>query len=216
MMMNKKKFFHTKLSIVTVMLYTGLYNTLALRNTELLHLYSSLDKRVLALGFITKVFAKACDIGDASKGSLSSYAYILMLIHYLQHTNPPVLPVLQELVAPGSDIDPLHPPAKYMVDNWNTYFLDVDNLKSVATVWKDHGKNRASLTELWIGFLRYYVEDFDFDMHVVCIRRFEPLTKFEKLWTGAKMMYLTLRKMVSIKKVVFVQINQWRSKILST
>ena len=31
-----------------------------------------------------KEFAKICDIGDASRGSLSSYAYILMLIYYLQ------------------------------------------------------------------------------------------------------------------------------------
>ena len=29
-------------------------------------------------------FLKVCDIGDASRGSLSSYAYILMMIFYLQ------------------------------------------------------------------------------------------------------------------------------------
>ncbi len=44
---------------------------------------------------MAKFFAKVCDIGDASRGSLSSYAYILMLLHYLQQCNPPVIPVLQ-------------------------------------------------------------------------------------------------------------------------
>lgn len=38
-----------------------------------------------------------CDIGDASRGTLSSYAYIIMLIFYLQQCDPPVLPVLQEV-----------------------------------------------------------------------------------------------------------------------
>jgi hypothetical protein len=47
------------------------------------------------LGYMVKFFAKMNDIGDASRGSLSSYAYILMAIFYLQQCNPPVLPVLQ-------------------------------------------------------------------------------------------------------------------------
>jgi len=36
---------------------------------------------------MVKFFAKVCDIGDASRGSLSSYAYVLMLIYYLQQCN---------------------------------------------------------------------------------------------------------------------------------
>ena len=44
----------------------------------------SIDSRVKVLGYVVKEFAKICDIGDASRGSLSSYAYILMLIYYLQ------------------------------------------------------------------------------------------------------------------------------------
>lgn len=38
-----------------------------------------------------------CDIGDASRGSLSSYAYTLMALFFLQQRNPPVIPVLQEV-----------------------------------------------------------------------------------------------------------------------
>ena len=40
---------------------------------------------------------QVCDIGDASRGSLSSYAYILMMLYYLQQVQPPVIPVLQEV-----------------------------------------------------------------------------------------------------------------------
>lgn len=40
-----------------------------------------------------------CDIGDASRGSLSSYAYILMVLYFLQQRQPPVIPVLQEVSA---------------------------------------------------------------------------------------------------------------------
>ena len=73
----------------------SLYNVLAQENTAMLRLYATIDERVKVLGYLTKLFAKRCDIGDASRGSLSSYAYILMLIHYLQQCDPPVLPVLQ-------------------------------------------------------------------------------------------------------------------------
>jgi len=34
---------------------------------------------------------------DASTGSLSSYSYIILLIHYLQQAEPPVVPVLQQV-----------------------------------------------------------------------------------------------------------------------
>ena len=44
---------------------------------------------------MVKFYAKVCDMCDASRGSLSSYAYILLMLHYLQQCEPPVIPVLQ-------------------------------------------------------------------------------------------------------------------------
>ena len=78
----------------------SLYNILAQENTRMLRFYSLIDIRVRILGYMVKLFAKICDIGDASRGSLSSYAYILMLIHYLQRCVPPVIPVLQVTQTP--------------------------------------------------------------------------------------------------------------------
>ena len=59
-------------------------NTLARENTKLLATYAAVDERARVLGYLVKLLAKVLDIGDASKGSLSSYAYILMVIFYLQ------------------------------------------------------------------------------------------------------------------------------------
>nr|CAD2184826.1 unnamed protein product [Meloidogyne enterolobii] len=71
-------------------------NTLALHNSELLKLYQEFDERVAPLGFAIKCWAKLYGINDASKGSISSYAYIIMLIYYLQRCSPPILPFLQQ------------------------------------------------------------------------------------------------------------------------
>jgi DNA polymerase sigma len=42
-----------------------------------------------------KTWAKEVHINGASRGFLSSYALILMIIAFLQQTQPPVLPCLQ-------------------------------------------------------------------------------------------------------------------------
>uniref|UniRef100_A0A0M3HZ34 RNA uridylyltransferase n=1 Tax=Ascaris lumbricoides TaxID=6252 RepID=A0A0M3HZ34_ASCLU len=74
----------------------SLYNALALENTRLLREYSEIDKRVRPLGTMLKKWSSYCGIRGASCGKLSSYALIVMLIHFLQRTTPPVLPFLQQ------------------------------------------------------------------------------------------------------------------------
>ncbi|XP_053395690.1 terminal uridylyltransferase 7-like [Mercenaria mercenaria] len=154
----------------------SLYNILAMENTRLLHAYANIDQRVQTLGYAIKVFAKVCDIGDASRGSLSSYAYMLMMIHYLQHTKPPVVPVLQELHTGDG------PKPERIVEGWNTWFFD--DISKLPYIWPECGQNNQCVGELWLGFFRYYLEEFNFAEQVVTIRQFEPLTKFEKLWNG--------------------------------
>ncbi|CAF1401308.1 unnamed protein product, partial [Adineta steineri] len=72
-------------------------NALAVENTRLLKTYTEIHFRVSQLGYMLKHLVKICDIGDASKGTLSSYAYINMVIHFLQQIQPPVLPILQQV-----------------------------------------------------------------------------------------------------------------------
>ncbi|KAM9832244.1 terminal uridylyltransferase 4 [Neosynchiropus ocellatus] len=153
----------------------SLYNTLAQHNTRMLATYAALDTRVQYLGFTMKFFAKRCDIGDASRGSLSSYAYILMVLYFLQQRQPPVIPVLQEIF--DGDTAP-----QRMVDGWNAYFFDdLDNLRQRLS---QQQPNTESVGELWLGLLRFYTEEFDFKEHVISIRQRKRLTTFEKQWTS--------------------------------
>jgi terminal uridylyltransferase len=154
----------------------SLYNVLARENTRLLSLYADLDPRCRTLGYMVKLFAKICDIGDASRGSLSSYAYILMMIFYLQKVSPPVLPVLQELHPVGTE------KPENLVDGWNAWFYS--DRRRVVSEWAGYNRNRMSLGELWIGFLNFYAGDWDDKRLVVSIKQARPLTKFEKMWNS--------------------------------
>ncbi|NWY30937.1 TUT7 uridylyltransferase, partial [Pheucticus melanocephalus] len=166
------KFFHVRSGLEVDI---SLYNTLALHNTRLLSSYAAIDPRVKYLCYTMKVFTKICDIGDASRGSLSSYAYTLMVLYFLQQRNPPVIPVLQEIYK-----EPKKP--EILVDGWNVYFFD--KLEELSVVWPDYGKNTESAGQLWLGLLRFYTEEFDFKEHVICIRRKNLLTTFKKQWTS--------------------------------
>uniref|UniRef100_A0A673WTZ1 Terminal uridylyltransferase 7-like n=1 Tax=Salmo trutta TaxID=8032 RepID=A0A673WTZ1_SALTR len=161
------KFYHARTGLEGDI---SLYNTLALHNTRLLASYAAIDPRVKMLCYVTKVFAKLCDIGDASRGSLSSYGFTLMVLFYLQQRNPPVIPVLQEIY------DQEEKP-EVLVDGWNVYFYDdLDKLR-----WP---RNVESVGALWLGLLQFYTETFDFREHVISIRQSAALTTFNKQWTS--------------------------------
>jgi len=70
-------------------------NTLALHNTELLQVYCEVDSRVRPLIFAVKYWAKMRGLCDASQGTLSSYGWVLLVLFFMQQTNPHVLPSLQ-------------------------------------------------------------------------------------------------------------------------
>ncbi|XP_076846196.1 terminal uridylyltransferase 4 isoform X2 [Brachyhypopomus gauderio] len=153
----------------------SLYNTLAQHNTRMLATYAALDPRVQYLGYTMKVFAKRCDIGDASRGSLSSYAYILMVLYFLQQRQPPVIPVLQEIYD-GSTVP------QRMVDGWNAFFFD--DLDELRRRGQEFQRNSETVGQLWLALLRFYTEEFDFKEHVISIRQHKRLTTFEKQWTS--------------------------------
>ncbi|XP_004677848.1 PREDICTED: terminal uridylyltransferase 7 isoform X2 [Condylura cristata] len=166
------KFFHLRSGLEVDI---SLYNTLALHNTRLLSAYSAIDPRVKYLCYTMKVFTKMCDIGDASRGSLSSYAYTLMVLYFLQQRSPPVIPVLQEIYKGEKK-------PELFVDGWNIYFFD--QINELPTCWPEYGKNTESVGQLWLGLLRFYTEEFDFKEYVISIRRKSLLTTFKKQWTS--------------------------------
>ena len=152
-------------------------NSLAVNNSRLLSTYASFDQRVQDLGLLVKHFGKYMDLADASHGGLSSYAYVLLAIHFLQRTNPPIIPILQQTRPPGYE------DKSQKVDVWECYFCD--DIKAVKKIWK-HKANHQNLADLWLEFLCYCVSKFDWDKQVISLRQIEPLSKVDKYWTNRK------------------------------
>jgi len=143
-------------------------NLVAVCNSELLNTYAELDERVRALGILLKHWAKKRQIADASVGYLSSYSYIILLIAFLQRTNPPLLPNLQANYY-NCDRD--------LVEGHDCSFDR--NVQRYEQMTRD---NRLGLAELLIGFFRYYGYEFPWETACVSIRLPGGLTKAEKGW----------------------------------
>ena len=111
---------------------------LALFNTDLLRTYASIDDRLAKLGLIIKYFSKKRKINDPFYGTLSSYCYILMLIHFFQNRPNPILPSLQKL--PGC--------VQTIIDGHNVGFVSDSNC--IKKHFK--GVNNECLGELLISF----------------------------------------------------------------
>ncbi|XP_071658107.1 poly(A) RNA polymerase GLD2 isoform X2 [Patagioenas fasciata] len=72
-------------------------NVVGIRNTFLLRTYAYIESRVRPLVLVIKKWARFHEINDASRGTLSSYSLVLMVLHYLQTLPEPVLPSLQKI-----------------------------------------------------------------------------------------------------------------------
>ncbi|KAF8088283.1 hypothetical protein N665_0546s0015 [Sinapis alba] len=143
-------------------------NVLAVVNTKLLRDYSLIDGRLRQLAFIVKHWAKSRKVNETYQGTLSSYAYVLMCIHYLQQRSPPILPCLQEM----------EPTYLVRVDNIRcAYFDNVERLSTFGS------SNRETIAELVWGFFNYWAYGHDYANTVVSVRTGSILGKREKDWT---------------------------------
>lgn len=79
-------------------------NQLALHNSHLLKCYSLCDPRVRRMVLFVKSWSKKRKINSPYHGTLSSYGYVLMVLHYLVNiASPSVLPNLQLMPQAYSD-----------------------------------------------------------------------------------------------------------------
>ncbi|GAA5917792.1 hypothetical protein JCM8208_002799 [Rhodotorula glutinis] len=140
----------------------GFENRLALENTRLLLTYAMVDSRLRTLVLFLKVWTKRRKINNPYRGTLSSYGYVLLVIHFLAHVKqPPVLPNLQRLPLP--DATPLD---DLTFDGHDIgFFDDVDALPSVFET-----SNTDTAGELLIDFFRYWSKEFNYAHQVVSIR----------------------------------------------
>jgi DNA polymerase sigma len=144
-------------------------NLLALSNSRLLADYTSLDARVRPLVLIVKYWAKRRQINKPYEGTISSYAFVLMVINFLQQRKPPILPCLQRML--GTDTTPV------VVQGFDcSYFKDLDQLRGFGAL------NRETLGELLLAFFRYYAHEFDYKNLVISVRTGGMLDKEDKDW----------------------------------
>ncbi|KAL2761125.1 hypothetical protein ACRALDRAFT_2024980 [Sodiomyces alcalophilus JCM 7366] len=179
---------------------------LALHNTLLLRCYSHTDHRVRPLVLFVKHWAKMRGINTPYRGTLSSYGYVLMVLHYLVNVVQPfVCPNLQQLgppPPPASAWDDASHPARADDTLWCRghyvgFWRDEAAIQRLASLGQLNC-NRDSVGQLLRGFFEYYaqtghmttypgVRGFDWGRDVLSLRT--PgglLSKQAKGWTGAK------------------------------
>lgn len=159
-------------------------NYVALHNTRLLRTYGLSDHRVRQVGVFVKAWAKARDINTPYYGTLSSYGYVLMVLHYLMNVaNPPVIPNLQDHAKNRWD----GPTDRDLVEGFDVRF--VNDMNEVKTIMESMPRNHESVGSLLRGFFNYYANPrgFHWNYDVVSIRtRGGQLNKRAKGWTEAK------------------------------
>ncbi|OQS01335.1 Poly(A) polymerase [Achlya hypogyna] len=149
-------------------------NTLPTKNTLLLRTYGDLDPRVRPLVLAVKHWAKARLINDASMGTLSSYSYVLLVIHVLQQAG--VLPNLQDPAL----LEQLRVPPQEL-NGCNVAFChDVARVQAVARLPDTRGMSVGALLAHFFA----YLEAFDWCGSSVAVHRTALLSK-EARW-GAK------------------------------
>ncbi|OVA00173.1 PAP/25A-associated [Macleaya cordata] len=143
-------------------------NVLAVVNTKLLRDYAQIDGRLRQLAFIVKHWAKSRGVNETYRGTLSSYAYVLMCIHFLQQRKPAILPCLQEMKATYT----------VTVDDIQcAYFDKVENLCDFGA------RNKESIAQLVWAFFDYWAHRHDYANAVISVRTGSIISKRAKEWT---------------------------------
>ncbi|KAI4755331.1 PAP/OAS1 substrate-binding domain-containing protein [Aureobasidium sp. EXF-3400] len=160
------------------------FNPLGIHNTQMLRCYSKCDPRVRPMVLFIKSWAKRRKINSSYSGTLSSYGYVLMVLHYLVNVaRPPVLPNLQhEAEADGV------PPT--IIDGHEVCFFDREDIIETRASQGVVTQNKESLGNLLVGFFKYYAVNsggFFWTRDVLSLRtQGGLLSKDQKGWTGAK------------------------------
>lgn len=169
---------------------------LAIHNTHLLRCYSLTDPRVRPLVLFVKHWAKVRGINTSYRGTLSSYGYVLMVLHYLINVaHPFVCPNLQVMAPP---VDPqLRADSTTVCQGRYVWFWKNEDEIKAAAEQGGLTQNGESIGHLLRGFFEYYAQGnmmssghmrgFDWGRDVISLRT--PggiLSKQTKGWTGAK------------------------------
>ena len=167
-------------------------NHLALHNTQLLRCYSHCDTRVRPMVLFIKAWAKRRKINSPYHGTLSSYGYVLMVLHYLINIAvPPVVPNLQL----AWQVTSKEPVEEQQCKGFDVRFWRAEKDIRTAAQRGMLTQNRLPLGFLLRGFFQYYSQEgrgvpcggFSWSRSVISIRTDGGLlTKQEKGWVEAR------------------------------
>ena len=168
-------------------------NLLALHNSHLLRCYSLCDPRVRRMVLFVKAWSKKRKINSPYHGTLSSYGYVLMVLHYLVNiAQPPVVPNLQTASQALEDELSMK---EAVFDGHNILFLRNETAIEELRQRKRITSNEESLGSLLHGFFNYYAQTgysspaggFQWTRDTLSLRTVGGiLSKQSKGWTGAK------------------------------
>ena len=141
-------------------------NSLPIYNSLLLREYCELDERVRPLACSVKRFAKAAGVVGAASQNLSSYAWSLLVLFYLQAADLKLY-----CVSANQNMPCLQSGAKQDFELHecivNVGFKAAKDIKATCC-----GMDACSpWRELLSGFFRFYSCDFDLDRTVISVRR---------------------------------------------
>jgi len=129
------------------------HSHLALLNTELLRDYTLEDSRVRPLIMSIKKWASARSINDSTNSTLTSYAFVLMALYYLQYKCQP--PVLRNLQATERWRD-RHPKSRTARS-----FVTVKSESHPPPPLSVFNTNSLSLGDLFVNFLSFFASGAD-------------------------------------------------------
>ena len=164
-------------------------NQLALHNTHLLKCYGVCDPRVRPMVLFVKAWAKRRKINSPYHGTLSSYGYVLMVLHYLVNiVQPTIAPNLQTTRKAMQDKSAEN---DIMIDGYNVRFWRTESeIVDLAKRGMLTHNREDTIGSLLRGFFQYYAQPhigFSWSTDVLSLRTEGGiLSKAQKGWTGAK------------------------------
>ncbi|KAL8678424.1 MAG: hypothetical protein Q9186_005232 [Xanthomendoza sp. 1 TL-2023] len=168
-------------------------NRLALHNSQMLRCYNLSDPRVRPMVLFVKAWAKRRNINSAYHGTLSSYGYVLMVLHYLVHvTQPPICLNLQTTVMAQRDTSDEN---TTMLDGYNVRFWrDEQKIQQWARDGRITADHNSSVGSLLRGFFHYFAVvagGFSWGTDVLSLRTPGGIvSKQQKGWVAAKTVVL--------------------------
>lgn len=130
-------------------------NILGVENSKLIETYMQISPKARILTLLVKIWAKIHKKSGGMKNLPTSYAYNLLVISFLQKTNPPILPSLQKLSKKEEWIEV----KRTIRDEKQEFKTRIDFEKDLnilsAIMKKDYSSNNQNIIELLTSFFHF-------------------------------------------------------------